>query len=160
MGKRLEEKGHTVHLLDVRDLNFPLLERVYDPAAPLSGKMQEVSAAIAQSDGLVIVSPEHNGSYSGALKNTMDYFYKEYFRKPFGIVAVSAGMLGGINAAKSLQHYALTLNGIVLPNALLTPKVQTLFQDGQLIDAGYGTRLDKFLTDFLWLAQAIQATNV
>ncbi|KAA3440310.1 NADPH-dependent FMN reductase [Rufibacter hautae] len=160
VGRRLEEKGHSVHLLDVRELNFPLLENTFDKTPNPSDLMKETSAAIAQSDGLVMVSPEHNGSYSGALKNTLDYFYKEYFHKPFGIVAVSAGMLGGINAAKSLQHYALTLNGIVLPNALLTPKVQTLFQDGQLTDAAYAGRLDKFLEDFLWLGQAIQATQV
>ncbi|ALJ01298.1 NADPH-dependent FMN reductase [Rufibacter tibetensis] len=160
VGRRLEEKGHTIHLLDVRALNFPLLENTFDKTAEPSEQMKETSAAIAQSDGLILVSLEYNGSYSGALKNTLDYFYKEYYHKPFGIVAVSAGMLGGINAAKSLQHYALTLNGIVLPNSLITPKVQTLFQDGQLIDAAYASRLDKFLDDFLWLGKAIQATHV
>ncbi|GGK74005.1 NADPH-dependent FMN reductase [Rufibacter glacialis] len=159
VGKRLEEKGHTVHLLDVRELNFPLLEAIFDKTPTPSEKMKETSAAIAQSEGLLLVSPEYNGSYSGALKNTLDYFYKEYSHKPFGIVGVSSGMLGGINAAKSLQQYALALKGIVLPNVLLTPKVQTLFQEGQLIDTAYAGRLDEFLNDFLWLSQAIRAAQ-
>jgi NAD(P)H-dependent FMN reductase len=157
--KRLKDQGHTVQLLDVRELNFPLLENTFASTPEPSEKMTQTSAAIAQSDGLVLVSPEHNSSYSGALKNTLDYFYQEYFHKPFAVVGVSSGMLGGVNAAKNLQELAIKFNGIVLPNFLLTPKVQTLFQDGQLIDEGYSGRLDKFLADFLWLAKALQTAQ-
>ena len=157
--KRLEEMGHTVTLLDVRELNFPLLEDTLPDLPNPPEKMQETSRAISETDGILVVSPEHNGSYSGALKNTMDYFYKEYFHKPFGIVAVSNGMLGGINAVKALQHYSLKLGGIVLPEMLLTPKVQTLFTDGKLTDEGYSGRLDKFLEQYLWLVNAIKAAQ-
>jgi NAD(P)H-dependent FMN reductase len=150
---KLEEKGHTVKLLDVRELNFPLLENIFAKTENPPENMKEASAAIAQSKGIILVSPEYNGSYSGAIKNTLDYFYKEYEHKVFGIISVSGGMLGGVNAAKGLQQFALKVNGIVAPNFLLTPKVQTLFQDGKLTDAAYTDRLNKFLTDFLRLTQ-------
>lgn len=156
---KLEEKGHTVQLLDVRELNFPLLENIFAKTANPPEKMKAASAAIAQSKGLILVSPEYNGSYSGAIKNTLDYFYQEYAGKVFGIVSVSGGMLGGINAAKSLQQFALTVKGIVAPNVLITPKVQTLFEDGKLTDTAYADRLDKFLTDFLRLAQIMPAAE-
>lgn len=155
--KRLGEQGHTVTLLDVRELNFPLLEDTYASLESPSEKMAETSHAIAEADGILVVSPEHNGSYSGALKNTMDYFYKEYFHKPFGIIVVSNGMLGGINAAKALQHYLLKIGGIVLPEMQLTPKVQTLFTDGKLTDENYSGMLDKFLKQFLCLTNTISA---
>ncbi|MBK0402760.1 NAD(P)H-dependent oxidoreductase [Adhaeribacter sp. BT258] len=155
----LEAKGHTCQLLDVKALNFPLLDQTFANQENPSDKMKEVSVAITQADGIVIVSPEHNNSYSGALKNTMDYFYKEYFHKPFGVVAVSNGKLGGINAAKDLLKYALTLQGIALPNFMLTPKVQTVFTDGILTDEAYGQMLDKFLESFLWLTRTISAAK-
>ena len=152
---RLEQKGHSVTMLDVRELNFPLLENTFEKTAEPWEKLKATSQVISESEGIVVVSPEHNGSYSGALKNTMDYYFNEYAYKPFGIVGVSSGMLGGVKATDKLQQYALTLKGIVLPNVMITPKVQTLFKDGKLIDSGYGERLDKFLAEFLELAQLI-----
>src|SRR5688572_27145850 len=98
--RRLEARGHTCTMLDVKELNFPLLYQTFDKMTDPPEKMKEVSSTISNCDGLVLVSPEHNNSYSGALKNTMDYFFTEYFHKPFGAVAVSNGKLGGINAAK------------------------------------------------------------
>src|SRR5690606_10961265 len=107
-------------------------------------------------DGFIIVSPEHNGSYSGALKNSMDYFYKEYEHKFFGIITVSGGIYGGINALKNLQHYVLKLNGYLIPEFLLTPNVQKLFTDQHLIDESYGTRLDQFLNKYLSFSKSIE----
>lgn len=85
----------------------------------------------------------------------MECFYKEYFNKTFGLVGVSAGMLGGINAIRSMQHYALTLNGIVLPSYLITPRIQSLFKEGELTDQEYSGRIDKFLDHFMWLAELL-----
>jgi NAD(P)H-dependent FMN reductase len=156
--RRLEAKGHEVEMLDVLELNFPLLKETFDKETNPTERMKEVSRSIEGCDGIVIVSPEHNNSYSGALKNTMDYYFKEYAHKPFGVVAVSNGMLGGINAAKNLLHYSLTLQGIVLPKFLLTPKVQDLFTDGKLTDDGYGKRMDAFLEEYLWLVNCLFKT--
>jgi NAD(P)H-dependent FMN reductase len=102
-----------------------------------------------QTEAFVVVSPEHNGSFPGALKNSMDYFFNEYAHKVFGIVGVSSGMLGGIGAVKSLQQYILRLKGIVLPEFLITPHVGKLFDGGQLHDSGYAERIEKFLDAFL-----------
>jgi NAD(P)H-dependent FMN reductase len=100
--ERLEKSGHAVTMLDVRELNFPLLQDTFDKLTDAPEKMKAASRAISASDGLVVVSPEHNGSFSGALKNTMDYFFKEYKGKPFGVVGVSSGMLGGVKATRNL----------------------------------------------------------
>jgi NAD(P)H-dependent FMN reductase len=153
--RRLEAKGHSCTMLDVKELNFPLLDQTFAKMTNPSEKMKEVSAAISNCDGLVVVSPEHNNSYSGVLKNTMDYFFKEYYHKAFGVVAVSNGKMGGINAAKNLLHYAMTLQGIALPNFLLTPKVEELFTEGKLTDESYSGFMDKFLDSFIWLTDTI-----
>lgn len=97
----------------------------------------------------LIVSPEHNGSYPGSLKNSMDYFFKEYEGKVFGIISVSAGVLGGVNAVKSLQQYVLTLQGVVFLKFLITPQVHDLFSNGVLTDESYAKLMDKFLQSFL-----------
>lgn len=153
--RRVEKRGHHAWMFDVREQNLPLLENTFKAAQTPGDQLKKLRESIADSDAFLLVSPEYNGSYSGALKNSMDYFYQEYFNKAFGLVGVSAGMLGGINAIRSMQHYALTLNGIVLPSYLITPKVQSLFTDGELTDEGYSERIDKFLDRFMWLAQLL-----
>ena len=146
-------------LLDVKEQNLPLLDYTFDTHPEPGETLQQLKAALDKTDGFIIVSPEHNASYSGALKNTMDYFYKEYAHKAFGIVTVSSGVLGGINAVKSLQHYALKLNGIVCPEFLITPQVQKLFAEGKLIDEAYSKRIDQFLSSFVPLAKAMYQFN-
>ncbi|MCO4291707.1 NAD(P)H-dependent oxidoreductase [Solitalea sp. MAHUQ-68] len=144
--------GITTQLLDVKEYQLPLLDYTYRTHPAPSEKMTLFHDHLLQSQGILVVSPEHNSSFAGALKNTMDYYLDEYSKKPFGIAVVSAGMLGGINAARELQHYCIRLNGIVSPSFLITPKVQTLFdQDGNLIDESYGERIEKFLDEYLWL---------
>jgi NAD(P)H-dependent FMN reductase len=142
-------------LWDVKETSLPLLDYTFDTHPAPDERLKILKAKLDKTDGFILVSPEHNNSYSGALKNSMDYFYREYNNKIFGFITVSSGMLGGINALKSLQHYALKLNGIVCPQFVITPQVQKLFTNQQLSDEGYGQRLDKFLESFLALSKAI-----
>ncbi|MBF9254259.1 NAD(P)H-dependent oxidoreductase [Pontibacter sp. 172403-2] len=142
-------------LFDVKELNLPLLDYTYDKHPAPGEILKQLKNKLDHTDAFIIVSPEHNGSFSGALKNTMDYFYKEYAHKVFGIVTVSSGVLGGINALKNLQHYVLKLNGIVAPEFLITPQVQKLFTNQQLTDESYGQRMNKFLDAFVALAEIV-----
>jgi NAD(P)H-dependent FMN reductase len=151
---RLNSRGIDHWLWDIRESNLPLLDYTYDTHPGPSDTLKGLKAKLDSTTAFLVVSPEHNGSFSGALKNSMDYFYAEYSHKLFGIVTVSAGALGGINALKALQHYALKLNGFVYPEFLLTPQVQKLFTDSKISDEGYGIRLDKFLNGFLKVAEA------
>jgi NAD(P)H-dependent FMN reductase len=141
-------------ILDVREKPLPLLESIYRNHPNPTENMHHWKKELDQADAFLIVSPEHNGSYSGALKNTLDHFFEEYNNKPMGIIAVSAGALGGINAAMALQHFCLKVGGLLMPAFLITPKVQSMFDaDGILIDESYSKRLDKFLHQFIEFSQ-------
>ncbi|SKB83606.1 NADPH-dependent FMN reductase [Daejeonella lutea] len=142
-------------LWDVKESNLPLLDYTFDSHPAPGEVLKALKPRLDATDAFVIVSPEHNASYPGSLKNSMDYFYKEYGNKPFGIISVSAGVLGGINAVRSLQQYIIKLNGIVCPQFLITPKVQALFKDGQLTDESYGTRMDQFVDNFIHFADKV-----
>ena len=153
---RLDKLAVDNWLWDVKETNLPLLDYTFD-SHPLPGDtLKDLKSRLDETDVFLIVSPEHNGSYPGSLKNSMDYFFQEYSGKVFGIVSVSTGMLGGISAAKNLQQYANTLQGIVFPPYLITPKVQNLFSNGVLSDDSYAGRMDKFLKDFLSFSKKLQ----
>lgn len=140
----------TVNLLDVKEPALPLLDQVFSTITAPSQQLVHWHETLDNAEAVIIVSPEHNGSFSGALKNAMDYFYEEYAGKPLGIITVSAGALGGINAAKALQLYGIKLGMILYPDFLITPKVQSVFGEGhEIADESYAKRLDKFIDGFL-----------
>jgi NAD(P)H-dependent FMN reductase len=59
------------------------------------------AARIAEFDGFVFVTPEYNHGTSGALKNAIDYLYKEWNNKAAGFVGY--GSAGGARAIESLR---------------------------------------------------------
>lgn len=149
---RLDNMGYSNWMWDVRETSLPLLDWTFESHPQPGEVLKELKTKLDSTDAFIIVSPEHNASYPGSLKNSMDYFFGEYAAKPFGLVGVSAGALGGVLAIKNLQNYVLKLNGIVCPQFLITPKVQSLYNGGELTDEGYSQRIDKFIADFLELA--------
>src|SRR5687768_3199319 len=88
----------TAPLLDLSELDFPVMEqRLADMADPPPG-LAEFSATIAAADALLIVTPEYKNGYPGSLKNALDYLAPGILRrKPVAICTVSAGGFGGIN---------------------------------------------------------------
>jgi NAD(P)H-dependent FMN reductase len=90
-------------LVDIQDFDLPLL----DEALPASqGKYakphtQAWAAAIAAFDGFVFVTPEYNHATSGALKNAIDFLYREWNNKAAGFVGY--GSAGGARAIENLR---------------------------------------------------------
>lgn len=152
----LEEKDVRVRLLDIGEFRFPVMEERMRFLDELPPRMQEFSDVLLQADGIILVTPEYNGSYSGALKNTLDYFKSEYEWKPMGLVSVSTGKLGGVNALHHLQAWAIHVKGIVCPYKLQVDHVDQRFNNqGELSDPGFSKTAGAFLDRMLELTNAI-----
>ena len=92
-----------VELVDIRDFNLPLLD---EPMPPSRGQYSQPhtkawSAKIAAFDAYVFVTPEYNHGIPGALKNAIDYLYREWNNKAAGFV--SYGSSGGTRAVEQLR---------------------------------------------------------
>ena len=90
-------------IVDIRDYNLPLLD---EPTPPSMGQYSQPhtrawSARIAPFDAYVFVTPEYNHGTSGALKNAIDYLYREWNNKAAGFV--SYGSMGGARAVENLR---------------------------------------------------------
>ena len=93
----------TFEVVDLADFDLPLLD---EPMPPMWGQYthphtQAWSAKIAEFDGFVFVTPEYNHSTSGALKNAIDFLYREWTNKAAGFV--SYGAHGGTRAVEHLR---------------------------------------------------------
>ena len=151
-----KEKVNVVKILDVLEYNFPIMEerRGKNPNPP--ARLDEFGDILEQADALVFASPEYNGSFPGSLKNTLDYFYKEYSKKPIGVVMVSGGARGGINASHDLQKLILGLGAFPMPYKLLVANVGKAFdEEGNPVDESLENSFQKFANELLWLTKGI-----
>lgn len=90
-------------LVDIADFNLPLLDEALPPSM---GQYQNEhtkkwAEKIGSLDGFIFVTPEYNHATSGALKNAIDFIYKEWNNKAAGFVGV--GSLGGARAVENLR---------------------------------------------------------
>lgn len=145
-----------VTFIDLKHHHLPVMEqRLKDMDNP-SQNLLEISEQLMGADGILFITPEYNNSYSGALKNGIDYFTKEWHHKPIGIVCASDGKQGGINASNLLQLLVLAIDGFAMPTKLLVPEVpKTIDEEGSVLDEQLAKRLNKFITDYLWFVEAI-----
>jgi azobenzene reductase len=154
----LNESGIETDLIDLSESPLPLLEQKDGNSPEVQKQITLIGSRLRTADTLIFVTPEYHGSFSGVLKNTLDYFWSEFSKKPIGVVTVSAGKFGGINASTQLQNVILSLGAFPLPVKLLVPEVQDAFdQSYNPTQESIKRNARKFLTELLWLAEAITA---
>lgn len=148
---------HTANVLDLAAYNFPIMEEVLHRHPNPPDGLADFAAEIRRSDAHLFVSPEYNGAYTSALKNAVDYLKEgEFTRKTIGVVSVTTGMLGGIRAAMSMQDLVLGVSGFPIPQMLTVPQVAQKFDAaGEVIDPAFEMKINQYLRNFLWLAEAV-----
>lgn len=154
--KKLVAKGVDTEIIDLADYPLPIMEEriTRDPHPPANALL--ISKKLSEADALILVTPEYHGSYSGVLKNALDYFLPEFQKKVIGVVTATTGRFGGINASVQLQHVILSLGAYPLPSKLIVPDIPNAFDDAlnpkvELL----AKQADKFVDEFVWFAQAI-----
>jgi len=88
-------------LVDIAEFNLPLLDEPLPPAMgspPTQEHTKRWAAKIASFDGYVFVTPEYNHGPPAALKNALDFLYKEWSNKSAGFVGY-----GAVGAARSIE---------------------------------------------------------
>ncbi len=146
----------TAEILDLSEYQFPIFnERLWNLKNPLPSAL-EFSEKIKSSDGIIIVTPEYNGGYPPALKNTIDLLYEEWHRKPVVISTISNGAFGGSQVITSLQFTLWKMHAWTVPATFPVPKAQELFDengnpnDKETIDK----RATPFINELLWCIEA------
>lgn len=136
--------GAEVTLIDLRDFPLP----IYDGDLEAEGMPDAVRALqdlMREHDGLLVSTPEYNGSMPALVKNTLDWISRPMaeggsgtalFRgKVAGIVAASPGALGGLRSLLVLRDALAKLGMIVLPEqAAVGNAAERLPEPGVLTD--------------------------
>jgi NAD(P)H-dependent FMN reductase len=74
-------------IVDLRQEVLP----IFDPSnrSEADQVVMDVTRKIVMADGYLLASPDYHGSMSGAIKNLLDYYWKEFAGKTFGYIVSS-----------------------------------------------------------------------
>ena len=151
--KMRERADIETQLFDVCDFDLPR-----DHYGTEIGKdFPEWRDAIIRADGLVIVTPEYNHGYPGAMKSVIDLLLKEYIHKAVAFVGVSAGPWGGTRVIEACVPMVRELGLAVTFSDLNFPSVASKFdENGKLLDEAYENRVQGFLDELAWMAKTLR----
>jgi NAD(P)H-dependent FMN reductase len=166
--QRLEKRdGVDARLLDLRDFPMPFLDEPVPPAMPgrppyENDVVKKWTAAIAQSDGFVFVTPEYNYGPSAVLKNAIDWVYPEWNRKAAAFV--SYGGAAGVRSVQQLRETAIELQLAPIRSSVHIPAATlwTHFQGGD-VNAGLAELEGPagiMIQDLLWWTAALKTARV
>lgn len=126
--KIYKEQGEEVELLELQTVMKGLV------ASPQYGNVTDPTLLAAvkkvdQSDGLIVVAPEYNGSMPGALKYFIDHLkYPDAFEgRPVCFIGLG-GMFGGLRPVEHLQQVFGYRNSYVFPERIFIINVWNHFK--------------------------------
>ena len=138
-----------LELVTVRIDDLPLYHQ--DDDGNQAEQVKRLKTEIAQSQGVLFVTPEYNRSLPGVLKNAIDHASRPYGQsawagKPAGVIGISAGAIGTALAQQHLRNILAYLDMPTLgqPEAFIHVKEGTFDADGNI---GEGSR--KFLQGWM-----------
>lgn len=136
--------GAEVTVVRLRDYPLPLFDEDLEAAGGLPEPGRRLRALFAAHDGLLLASPEYNGSVTAVLKNTLDWLSRGHggaaplslFRgKSAALLSASPGGLGGMRGLVHARAILGNLGLLVLPEQLALPAAHEAFDaTGRLRD--------------------------
>jgi NAD(P)H-dependent FMN reductase len=126
--------GFEVELLDLAEIALPFLDEPHHPAQQKYTKQhtKDWAATIARGDAYVLVTSEYNHGYPAALKNALDFVYREWNGKPVGFVSYG-GISGGTRSVQQLRQITSALQLYSVPAVVHIPFAARHMQDGAFV---------------------------
>ena len=134
-----------------------------EPAEPAVAGLRR---AIGEADGVLIATPEFNGSLPGGLKNALDWasrpFPENALRgKPVAVVGASTGLFGAAWAQAEARKVLGVIGADVIDGELPIGQAESAFDDdGQLLDPDQRTVLADLVKVLAARAAAAQPATV
>ncbi len=128
-----DEVGVAAEKIDLNDYELPLYHGDIKPPAAVEALIERMKAY----DGIVVVTPEYNGSLPPLLKNTIDWtstISTDHIKGPvYGIASCTPGPMSGIMCMRQVQYILTRLGGEVVPTQVGVGNAAKAFdEDGRL----------------------------
>ena len=137
--------------IEIFDLGgIPVFNQDEDNRPPQ--KVVELKARVRAADAILFVTPEYNYSFSGVLKNAIDWASRPYGDsawdgKPVAVMGASIGALGTARAQYHLRQCFVFLNMYPLnkPEVMIANAAERFDEQGNLTDQDTKDHIKKFV---------------
>ncbi len=157
--KSLQTPLRTLDLAELPPEIFHPTSYAQKPAA-----FKPFSDGILEADGLVVVTPEYNGSIPGILKYFIDMlkFPESFDNRPVCFIGVTAaGMWGALRPIEQLQQIFVYRAGFLYPERVFLPKINDLLDEGGKIkDPEILERLQDQAVGFIEFVEKLRGKNL
>ena len=143
--------------LDLADYRLPLYDGDYEVANGVPGPAFALGEQVAAADGLMIASPEYNGSYPALLKNTIDWLTRidrRIWVRPTALLSASPGPGGGRRGLVVLRLALDHMHVPLLERQFSLPAAGDVLAGRTIRDADAASELDRLVADLLIAAAA------
>jgi chromate reductase, NAD(P)H dehydrogenase (quinone) len=144
----LAPEGVEVNIFDLHGIP-PFNE---DDEKNVPSKVIELKNEIGAADAILFATPEYNYSFSGVLKNAIDWASRPYGEsawegKPAAIMGASIALAGTARAQYHLRQVCVTLNMFPInkPEVMIGNASESFSPDGKLTDEATRKRIEKLL---------------
>lgn len=142
----------SIELLDLNDYEVPLYSIDRENENGFPEKIIEFVEKFEKADKIIISLAEHNGSYTVAFKNIMDwssrYKLKFFNDLPLFLMATSPGGYGGGNVLAAAKNRLPKFNASIQAEFSLS-NFGDNFKEGSITDSELNGELKKKVTSFL-----------
>lgn len=143
--QELALQGAEVTRISLADYPLPIMDEDLEHEKGIPENAMRLARLIAAHDGLLIATPEYNGSIPPLLKNTIDWVsrvrkdggkpFKPFAGKPVGLCSSSDGKFAGIRCINHLRAVLVRCQTEVVTPELSVSGASTAFgEDGRLLD--------------------------
>jgi NAD(P)H-dependent FMN reductase len=144
---------------------IPLYDGDVEAASGIPAPVSELGEAIANADGLLLVTPEYNNSIPGPFKNAIDWLSRiedgpraVFTGKPVAVIGASPGGFGTLLAQNAWLSVLRTLETRPwFEGRLLVARVAGVFDaKGHLVDEATKKKLRDFVAGFFAYVQSLR----
>ena len=126
----------TAVVADLAELNMPFYDNEQSAMSPdrvqTNEQVANWSTLVAESDGVLFITPEYNHTLSAIQKNALDWLFFEWNDKP--VSAVAYGWSGGSLAIATLREVLTNVKADIMQDMAQLGFMKDLNPDGTLLD--------------------------
>ena len=137
--------GAVTKFIDLRSLEIPLYDGDLEAESGLPEGVRHLRKAILESAGVLVASPEYNGSFSAVLKNAIDWTTRPdpdhpetpssaWAGRAIAMLSASPGGLGGVRGLIQLRTVLSGIGALVIPGQINLGKAHEVLNEAGVIE--------------------------
>lgn len=167
-GRYAEGLGAQVTFVDLDEFDIPVYHGDLEEASGVPEDARRLRGVLEAADGLILASPEYNGSLTPLLKNVIDWTSRPdgdtpglaaWRGKTAALLAASPGALGGLRGLAHLRDILSGIGVFVLPTQCAVSRADEVFDSGDdVTDERVRGLLESTLSDLVSTTEKLRDT--